>query len=270
MEWKNIYRGLMMGATDVIPGISGGTIALLLGIYERLIEAINELFSKEWKKAIQFLVPLGIGMVTAIFLLAGVIEWLFIHYPKPTQFFFLGLILGVLPFLLHKADAKKSFRMKHIGFMILGVILVAALGLASASDGAIITDITTSTYVLLFISGMIGSCAMIIPGISGSFMLLILGVYPTVIAAISNLYFDIIIVTGLGIAIGFVVMSRIVGYFLKNHFTLTFAATIGLVIGSVFVVFPGIPGTVGLVIASIATFLVGLLTALVLGRIEYR
>lgn len=270
MEWKNIYRGLMMGASDVIPGISGGTIALLLGIYERLIEAINGFFSKDWKKQLGFLIPLGIGMVMAIFLLANAIEWLFEHYPQPTQYFFLGLILGVLPYLLHKADAKNSFRMKHIGFMLIGVILVTALGYMRVGDGEIITNITASTYVLLFFSGIIGSSAMIVPGISGSFMLLILGVYPTVIAAISNLQFSIIIVTGLGIASGFVIMSRIVGYFLKNHFTLTFATTIGLVIGSIFVILPGWPGTTGLLLASIATFFGGLLTAYTLGRIEYK
>ncbi|WP_405099188.1 DUF368 domain-containing protein [Oceanobacillus sp. FSL H7-0719] len=270
MEWKNIYRGLMMGASDVIPGISGGTIALLLGIYERLIEAINGFFSKEWKKHLGFLIPLGVGMVMAIFLLASAIEWLFEYYPQPTQYFFLGLILGVLPYLLHKADAKSSFRTKHIIFMIFGVLLVSALGFASVGDGEVITNITPSTYVLLFVSGIIGSSAMIIPGISGSFMLLVLGVYQTVIAAISNLQFDIIIVTGLGIAVGFVIMSRIVGYFLRNHFTLTFAVTIGLVIGSVFVILPGWPETTGLLVTSIVTFFGGLLTAYILGRIEYR
>ena len=76
MEWKNIYRGLLMGASDVIPGVSGGTIALLLGIYDRLIEAINGLFSREWKKHLNFLVPLGIGVAIAIFSLAKLIVWL--------------------------------------------------------------------------------------------------------------------------------------------------------------------------------------------------
>src|SRR5699024_5672036 len=88
MEWKNIYRGLLMGASDVIPGVSGGTIAVLLGIYDRLIAAINGFFSKEWKKHLTFLIPLGIGMATAVLLLSRVIEWLFNHYPAPTNFFF--------------------------------------------------------------------------------------------------------------------------------------------------------------------------------------
>ncbi len=270
MEWKNIYRGMMMGATDVIPGISGGTIALLLGIYERLIEAINGFFSRRWKEQLGFLVPLGIGMVTAIFLFAKVIEWLFVNYPTPTIYFFLGLILGVLPYLFYKADAKNSFRIKHFIFMGVGIVLISALGLLSVGEGEIITNLTPSMYLFLFVSGIIGSSAMIIPGISGSFMLLVLGVYPTVISAVSNLHFDIIIVTGLGIAIGFIVMSRIVGYFLRNHYTLTFATTIGLVMGSVFVIFPGLPESTSQFFASIITFLSGLLVAYILGRVEYK
>ncbi|GGN58732.1 DUF368 domain-containing protein [Oceanobacillus indicireducens] len=270
MEWKNIYRGILMGATEVVPGISSGTIALLLGIYERLIEAINGFFSKDWKKYLGFLIPLGIGMVAALFVFAKVIEWLFIHHPMPTLFFFLGLILGVLPYLFYKADAKNSFRLQHIGVMLVGVIIIATIGLVNVGEGEIITNITPKTYAYLFVSGIIGSSAMILPGISGSFLFLVLGVYPTIIAAVSNLKFDIIIVTGLGIAIGFVIMSRIVGYFLRNYFTITFAAAIGLVAGSVFVVFPGIPQTVGMFFVSVLTFFTGLLTAYILGRIEYK
>ncbi|MHA6253038.1 DUF368 domain-containing protein [Oceanobacillus sp. CAU 1775] len=270
MEWKNLYRGLLMGAIEVIPGISGGTIAIMLGIYERLIAAINGFFSRDWKKHLGFLIPLGVGMVASIFVLARAIEWLFERHPMPTQFFFMGLIIGVLPFLLHKADAKNKFKMKHIFLLIIGVALVSTMGFFTPDEGKVISNISGSTYLLLFVSGIIASSALILPGISGAFMLLILGVFPTVIAAVSNFQFDVILVTGAGIAIGFVAMSRVVGYFLKNHFTLTFAATTGLVLGSMFVVFPGWPASTGVLIASILMFLTGLVSALLLGRLEYK
>jgi putative membrane protein len=270
MEWRNLYRGALMGAIEAIPGISAGTIAILLGIYERLIEAINGFFSRQWKKQLGFLIPLGIGMVISLFAIARVIEWLFINHPTPTQFFFMGLILGVLPFLLHKADAKNTFKGKHIGFMLIGVAIVSAMGFFSPNEGTIITEFSGATYVLLFVSGIIASSALILPGISGAFMLLILGVFPTVIAAVSNFHINILLVTGAGIAIGFVVMSRIVGYFLKNHYTLTFAATTGLVLGSMFVVFPGWPASMGVLFICIIAFLAGLISALLLGRLEYK
>lgn len=269
MEWKNIYRGIMMGASDVIPGVSGGTIAVLLGIYDRLIAAINGFLSKDWKKQLGFLVPLGIGVATAILLLSHVIEWLFEHYPGPTQFFFLGLIIGVLPYLFRKAEARSTFKGRHILLLAIGIIIVGSMFFLNADEGAIITQLNTTTYILLFISGFIASSAMILPGISGSFMLLILGVYPTVIGAISNFQLDIIVVTGIGIVIGIVVMSKIINYFLTHHKTATFAVIIGMVIGSVFVVFPGWPETPALVLTSIVSFAGGLFVAYILGRVEY-
>ncbi|WP_085993440.1 DUF368 domain-containing protein [Oceanobacillus senegalensis] len=269
MEWKNIYRGLIMGVSDVIPGVSGGTIAVLLGIYDRLIAAINGLLSKEWKKHLGFLIPLGVGVLTAIFLLANVIEWLFAHYPGPTKFFFLGLILGVLPYLFYKADAKYAFKGNHYVLLVIGIVVVASMAFFNPNEGTVIEDVTGSTYVLLFFSGFIASSAMIIPGISGSFMLLLIGVYATIISAISNLQLDIIAVTGIGIVLGILVMSKVINFFLNNYYTGTFAIIIGLVIGSVFVVFPGWPTTTSMLLLSVVTFAVGLFAAYLLGRIEY-
>ncbi|MFD2046411.1 DUF368 domain-containing protein [Ornithinibacillus salinisoli] len=270
MEWKNIYRGMMMGASDVIPGVSGGTIAVLLGIYDRLIAAINGLTSKDWKKQLGFLIPLGLGVVIAIFSLAKLIEWLFEHYPGPMQFFFLGLIIGILPNLIQQADAKNKFTLKHIVLLSLGAILVGAMGFLQEADETVIETITLSTYILLFFSGFIASAAMVLPGISGSFILMVIGVYYPIMGAISNLQLDVIAVVGVGIVIGIVAMSKIINYFLKNFHTGTFSIIIGLVIGSIFVVFPGWPTTAGLVGASVVTFATGLGVAYILGRVEYK
>lgn len=269
MEWKNIYRGLLMGASDVIPGVSGGTIAVLLGIYDRLIAAINNLFSKDWKKQLGFLIPLAIGMGTAILLLSHLIKWLFAHYAGPTNFFFLGLIIGIIPYLLHQADAKNAFKLKHIGLLIIGGLLIGMMVFLDAGEGAAITSRTFSTYLLLFFSGFVASAAMILPGISGSFMLLVIGVYSTVIGAISDLQLDVIAVTGVGIVIGIVVMSKVINFFLTNFRTATFALIIGAVIGSIVVIFPGWPTNTSILLLSIAAFAVGLLVAYILGKVEY-
>lgn len=270
MEWKNIYRGLLMGASDVIPGVSGGTIAVLLGIYDRLIAAINGIFSKDWKKQLGFLIPLAIGVGAAILLLSRLIEWLFEHYAGPTQFFFLGLIIGILPYLFHEADAKHAFETRHYVLLVIGAILVGLLAFIQSGDPGIIENMTTSTYILLFFSGVLASSAMILPGISGSFMLLIIGVYPTIIGAISNLQFDIIAVTGMGILIGILVMSKIINFFLQRYRHATFALIIGMVIGSIVVVYPGFSNTNSLLILGVLTFAAGLFVAYVLGRVEYK
>ncbi|MBP1950678.1 DUF368 domain-containing protein [Virgibacillus litoralis] len=270
MEWKNIYRGIIMGASDVIPGVSGGTIAVLLGIYDRLIAAINGFISKDWKKQLGFLVPLGIGIVTAVLLLSRLLEWLFEHYPAPTQFLFLGLILGVLPYLFQKADAKNKFKPNHLVLLIIGAIVVGSMLFLNAGESAVIENKTMSTYVLLFFSGFIASSAMVLPGISGSFMLLIIGVYQTILTGINNFQLDVIAVTGVGIVIGIVVMSKVVNFFLNNYYTGTFAIIIGMVIGSIFVVFPGWPANNTLILLSVATFALGLAIAYLLGRVEYK
>lgn len=270
MEWKNIYRGMLMGASDVIPGVSGGTIAVLLGIYDRLIAAINGIFSKDWKNQLGFLIPLAIGVGVAVLLLSHLIEWLFEHYAGPTQFFFLGLIIGILPYLFREADAKRTFGVKHYITLVIGAIIVGSMVFLQAGEPGVIENMSMSTYILLFFSGMLASGAMIVPGISGSFMLLVIGVYPTIISAISNLQLDIIAVTGVGIVIGILVMSKIINFFLQNYRHVTFALIIGLVIGSIFVVYPGFSGPTSFILLSVATFAAGLLVAYILSRVEYK
>ncbi|WP_010098140.1 DUF368 domain-containing protein [Ornithinibacillus scapharcae] len=270
MEWKNIYRGLIMGASDVIPGVSGGTIAVLLGIYDRLIAAINGIFSKDWKKHLAFLIPLGLGVGLAILLLSRLIEWLFEHYPGPTQFFFLGLIVGILPYLFNQAEARINFQTKHYIVLIIGAIIVASMMFLHESENVVIEEVTFSTYVILFFSGFIASAAMILPGISGSFILLVIGVYATVISAISNLQLDIIAVVGIGIFLGIITMSKIINYFLQNYRNMTFSLIIGLVLGSIFVIFPGWPETSNLWMISVVAFAVGIFVAYILGRVEYK
>lgn len=271
MNWKNIYRGIMMGTSDLIPGVSGGTIAVLLGIYDELISSINGLFSKDWPKKLRFLIPLGIGMGAALLMLSKVMEWLLKYYPEPTYFLFLGLIIGIIPFLFKEAEATKTFSMKHYALLVVGALMIACLAFfKEPNQGQIIENIDLSTYALLFVGGFLASAAMILPGISGSMVFWILGVYPTVIGALSNLKFDLIIVIGLGVVIGIVTMSKVIHYFLQHYRTSAYALIIGSVIGSIVVVFPGFASDHFLLIASVVTFGIGLLIANMLGKIEYQ
>ncbi|MFC4559923.1 DUF368 domain-containing protein [Virgibacillus kekensis] len=269
MEWKNVYRGMVMGASDIIPGVSGGTIAVILGIYDRMITAINGIAGREWRKHLSFLVPLLIGIMTAVFLLSRVMEWLFASFPGPTKFFFLGLIFGVLPYLVTTAGLK-SFRGNHFVLLLFGCLIVALLSFLSVNDGTVMEGVSGTTYALLFIAGFIASSGMILPGISGSFMLLILGVYPTIITAISNFRIDVLLITGAGVIIGILIMSKIIHYFLKAYYTATFALIIGMVLGSGFVIFPGWPADTELVSISVAAFALGLAAAYLLSRVEHR
>src|SRR5699024_3064098 len=268
MEWKDIYRGIAMGISDLVPGVSGGTIAVLLGIYDRLIAAINGLLSKEWKKHLGFLIPLGAGMGLAIFSFSHLMKWLLAFHMQPTLYFFVGLIVGILPYLFRESEPRTTFTWKHILLLFLGILLISMLPL-DPECGAVIEHKTLSTYVLLFFSGMLASAAMILPGISGSLVLVLIGVYQTIIHAISEFDLKVIIIVGFGIAIGIITMSKIIHYFLIKYRTATFAFIIGLVIGSIFVIFPGWASTVSQLVICVIVFAAGLLIAYILGKVEY-
>ncbi len=266
MEWKNVYRGFFMGISDIVPGVSGGTIAVLLGIYDRLIEAINGLFSKDWKKHLQFLLPLIIGAGVAIFSLSHVMDWLLTNYNRPTFYFFMGLILGSLPYLFREANFEKHIEnKKNIVFLLLGIILLNLLPL-DPTGGAAITERSFGMYVLLFLSGILASAAMILPGISGSFVLLVIGMYHTIIYALTIVEIPVILVVAAGIAIGILTMSKIIHYFLTNYWVETYTFIIGLVIGSVILIGrkAGYANSLGEFILSLFILFLGLFIALFL------
>lgn len=261
MQWRNLYRGFFIGISDLVPGVSGGTIAFILGIYDELLASISGFFSRDWKKHIGFLVPLGIGIVTALLLLSRVIEYLLENYHAQTQFFFLGLVIGVLPFIARKAEVKKNFKIGHFLVILVVGAALASLAFVSPLDNTAITTLTATNTIGLFFAGWAGSMAMLLPGISGSFVLLLLGVYSTAIGALSNFNLPIIAVIGAGVIVGFVVSSKIISYLLTHFTYITFAVIIGLIIGSVFVMYPGFPKDGSFLVMSILTFFIGLLVA---------
>ncbi|CAM4056773.1 membrane protein [Bacillus manliponensis] len=258
MEWRNIYRGFCIGVSDLIPGVSGGTIAVVLGIYEQLLAAISGFFSREWKKHLGFLIPLGLGVVAAFATLSHVIKYLLEFHHEPTQFFFLGLIVSIIPMLMKEANVKETFKAGHVVVLVIAAAFVAMTGFLKPEEAAEpITTITLLSAIGLFFSGWLASMAMLLPGISGSFVLLIIGVYPTAINALTELNFPIIAAIGAGAVVGFIVSSKGISYLLKHFATMTFAVIIGLVIGSLVVIFPGIPAGVTKIVVSIITFVLG-------------
>lgn len=270
MEWKNLYRGLIIGASNVVPGISGGTLALILGIYDQLILSINKLFSRKWKQQLNFLIPLGIGMVIATFLFSKVIKWLFEYYPDPTQFAFIGLIIGILPLLFKESGIKQNFKGRHLILLLISVVVAASFGFFGGDEGFIIAEIDLGTYGILLLSGFIASTAMILPGISGSLVLLMMGVYGTIINAVTELQLNILIVFAIGIGIGIITMSKVISFLLRQYPIATYASIIGLVIGSILVIFPGWPVGASEFILSGIALLFGLALAYMLGRVEYK
>ncbi|HDP2045090.1 TPA: DUF368 domain-containing protein [Staphylococcus aureus] len=274
-KWINILKGFAMGTSDLVPGVSGGTIALLLGIYNQFIASISGIFSRRFWPSFTFLIPIIIGMLLAMGSLSNLFNYLLSQHHIPTIFFFGGLIIGILPYLLKISNYKTSFTTKHYMMVIAGIAILIVITLMNNGDKHAGETLTLSTGLIIkyFIAGMCASSAMLLPGISGSFMLLVFGVYGTVMLAISEVVklnftgLPILLAVGFGVLAGFIVSSKIIQYFLTHHKLMTFALIIGFVVGSLFAVFPGLPTNIVMWFVSLVVFIIGFIVSLTLGRI---
>ena len=189
MEYiKLTIKGFIMGIANIIPGLSGGTIALILGIYEKFIHSINNLF-KDFKNNIKFLLPILIGIGISILTMSNVIDYSYKNFAVATTLFFMGLITGGVPMLYSKVKNKKKSKLN-----ILIIILTFSFVIFMAFANKIFDYQTISfanmnilSYIILLIVGMIASATMIIPGVSGSLVLMLLGYYYPIIELIKNI-----------------------------------------------------------------------------------
>ncbi|MEN0563347.1 DUF368 domain-containing protein [Staphylococcus aureus] len=274
-KWINILKGFAMGTSDLVPGVSGGTIALLLGIYNQFIASISGIFSRRFWPSFTFLIPIIIGMLLAMGSLSNLFNYLLSQHHIPTMFFFGGLIIGIVPYLLKISNYKTSFTTKHYMMVIAGIAILIVITLMNNSDKHAGETLTLSTGLIIkyFIAGMCASSAMLLPGISGSFMLLVFGVYGTVMLAISEVVklnfagLPILLAVGFGVLAGFIISSKIIQYFLTHHKLMSFALIIGFVVGSLFAVFPGLPTNIVMWFVSLVVFIIGFIVSLTLGRI---
>lgn len=274
-KWINILKGFAMGTSDLVPGVSGGTIALLLGIYNQFIASISGIFSRRFWPSFTFLIPIIIGMLLAMGSLSNLFNYSLSQHHIPTMFFFGGLIIGIVPYLLKISNYKTSFTTKHYMMVIAGIAILIVITLMNNGDKHAGETLTLSTSLIIkyFIAGMCASSAMLLPGISGSFMLLVFGVYGTVMLAISEVVklnfagLPILLAVGFGVLAGFIISSKIIQYFLTHHKLMTFALIIGFVVGSLFAVFPGLPTNIVMWFVSLVVFIIGFIVSLTLGRI---
>ena len=269
-----IVIGVILGVANVIPGVSGGTLAVVFNIYDRLISVITLNVKKilsEWK----FILPLVVGMGLGIILFSKAITFLFENYPVQTNWFFIGIILGSIPMIVKRlmvastassSDARKI----PVSAIVCGVLALAVMAIMTyanvAESGAPIqTELTPLLAVKLFIGLACATIAMIIPGISGSFLMLVVGIYSTVIAAISDLNIPLLIPAVIGGVIGLLGGAKLVRFLMAKVPAQTYGAIMGLVLGSILVIFPGFGG-----FATVATSLlaaaVGFVVSFFAGR----
>lgn len=235
-----ILKGVAVGIGNAIPGVSGGTIAVVTKIFDRLIGAITPNIKKLIKN-LPFLIPVGIGMVIGIFLTAIALDYLFETYNVPTQLFFLGLILGSLPIVLRecKKDEPRIRPINLIPFFIGAAFMIALL--FTGEGGSMFTEgaaLTVRDVVLYIVMGFIAAVAMIIPGVSGSMIMKVFGAYDSIISAVAELEFPVLICFGIGAVVGIFAAAGIINALMKRFRQGVYSLIIGLIIGSVPHIFP--------------------------------
>lgn len=240
-----VLKGFVMGVANVIPGVSGGTLALTLGIYERFISSISHFFSK-LKENIKFLLLIGIGMVLAILSMSRIISYSYEHFPIPTSLFFVGLVIGGIPLLFQKVKGKKEKKevSSWIIFLLsLSLVLMLAFSkqLFNLDFSVNFDNITITGYFILLVVGVVAAATMVIPGVSGSLVLMLLGYYYPVLDAIKELTkfksfgsnIMIAVFFGIGVLIGIVLISKLIEYLLKKYEVKTYYGVMGFIIASV-------------------------------------
>ena len=235
---KNLICGACIGIAEAIPGVSGGTVAVLLKIYDELIGSISKL-RKEFKKSILFLIPIVLGMGLGLFGFSHVITYLLENFPMAVNYFFVGLIVGLVPMLLRRS-LDGGFRVSSFWPFLVMLGVMAALAFLpgeSAESAGLITEMDVPTGIRFFFCGIIAAVCMIFPGISGSMMMVIFGVYDSVIKAVSTLNIPVLIPVGLGALVGILFGAKLVDFFLRRFPQATYFGILGLVLGSLFSLF---------------------------------
>jgi putative membrane protein len=252
----NFIKGIAIGIALLVPGVSGGTMAIILGVYDKMIHSISTIF-KDFKNNMIFLCTLGLGGLVGIVLFSRIMSYGLEHFKFPMIYFFLGAIVGGIPVLYKKANEGKKDK-KDLLYLVIGFAIILAM---SFNTGSII-DLASSTGILNFIflvfAGVIIAVALILPGISTSFMLLVLGLYDITLNAINNLEINYLVPIGIGAILGVVATTKVLENFLTKKPRPTYMLILGFVIGSMIEVFPGIPSGFD-ILFSIITFILGVI-----------
>ncbi len=278
---NQILRGVVIGIANIIPGVSGGTMMVSMGIYDTLIHCITHLFS-EFKKSVKTLLPYAIGMLIGIMALASLLSFLFERYPLPTNTAFIGLILGGLAPLLRKIERKKINPVAVIVFIVFFAVVIW-MALAGPRQNAENVEINIGTILILVVMGAIASATMIIPGVSGSMMLMLLGYYTPVLNALNALKtaifsadlaamgapLAVLLPFVVGVALGIFGIAKLIEWFIARFPTPTYCGVLGLVLASPVAILIRTNMTlvsVWTVAAAVATFVIGFIAARLLEK----
>lgn len=278
---KILLKGMVIGIANIIPGVSGGTMAVSMGIYDKLIHCLTHLF-KEFKESIKFLLPVLLGAAIALVGLSFIITPAFEHFPLQTNCLFIGLIVGGLPAVWTKVKGKGIKLSYLIPFLVFFALVVGMAAMGETEGAAADLTFSAGSVIKLFFIGIIASATMVIPGVSGSMMLLLLGYYNPIVASIKAFVealvaFDmagilqgcgVLVPMGIGIVFGIFAIAKVIEIVFEKFPMQAYWAIIGLIVASpIAILILGETGVISIisVLTSIVTLGVGFVIAMKLG-----
>ena len=247
----DIIKGMLIGVANIIPGVSGGTMMVSMGVYEKIIGVVNNLF-KDIKKSILTLLPLGIGMLLGVAVFSFIIPWCLEVYPLPTCLCFIGLILGGVPAILKPAKEnlhkeRKSISVPHIiAFVFFFALAVGMAAMNETETSSANFDLNPGFMIVIFLVGVVAAATMVIPGVSGSLVLMILGFYGGIMASISGCisavfafdwaqifyYVGILAPFGIGVVVGIFAVAKLIEWLFDKFPSVTYCGILGLIVAS--------------------------------------
>ncbi len=245
--WE-LFGGFVMGVANIIPGVSGGTMLLIMGLYERLVNSVSLFGGKNRdffkRENLLFLFIMAIGILTGVFSTSKLMNYLIDNHSIPTYFFIIGLIIGSIDIITEKVDfrRKTSYIPIILGMALMLGISIAASNLNSSQQTGLFGTISEGDNALqkivFFAGGIFGAIAMILPGISGSMLLVVFGLYSPMVKAVSD--FDIIslIFVALGVVVGIMLVSKTINFMLKRHSNGLYSFILGLILASIYTIWP--------------------------------
>ena len=280
-------KSTIIGVANIVPGVSGATLAVMLKLYSRLIDAINSLFTNT-KESLKFLIPFGLGMVVGIIAFGSLIDILLTHFSLPAGALITGLMAGSLPYVCHMANTDTKHKPHHyITTAICAGIIITVVLLVPSTESYAQAQFTAILYVRLFAAGLLGAAAMVVPGVSGSVVLILFGVFGTAMHTITLIreylatpldfalllpILQVVMPVGIGMVIGIIATSKLIALLLKKYTSITYCAILGFVLATIFAIFSDDATyqshaniTLPLVVASICIFAIGCFAAVKLG-----
>ncbi|NMB44066.1 MAG: DUF368 domain-containing protein [Clostridiales bacterium] len=253
----NILKGILIAISTIVPGVSGGTMMIILGVYDKSIEALSALVSLKFIHR-KMVIQLAVGVILGLLLFSNAMLWLIGEFPYIMAFLFLGIVVFGLGAIV-KRVRWDQFRSYHILFLIGGLFVGLVMTNGQSSALFEFSGSPTKKLLMILIAGIIIAVALILPGISTSFLLLALGLYEDTLLAIKSLDFGFIIPLGIGVLAGALLTTRILEYCMKEHPTPTYLMIIGFILGSIGEIYPGWPASTGARFTSVLAFIAGTL-----------